>query len=68
MAGRRQFRDKLTTIANFDNISQEQGVDAIRNAWKMSLQIVRPVELAATAAELAEFFQAEVIRIEAEQE
>jgi hypothetical protein len=68
VAGRRQFRDNLTRVVNFDNISQAQAVAAIQSAWLMSLQITTPVELAATAAELAEFFAAEVIRIEKEQE
>jgi len=64
----REFRDKLTKAINFDNITQEQAVQSIKVAWQMGQQIAVPMEQAQIAAELAEFFTAEVIRIEAEQE
>jgi hypothetical protein len=66
--GRREFRDRLQKVADFENVTPTIGVASVKKTWQFSQQLVVPIEHATMAAELAEFFAAEVIRIEEEQD
>jgi hypothetical protein len=71
MKGRRQFRDRaasdrLAKVLDFERIDHATGVASVQKTWQFAQQLTAPADHAAMAAELAEFFQAEVLRIEAQ--
>jgi hypothetical protein len=64
MDDRRHFKHLLGKVMDFKPIGHAKGVQNVQTSWQFSQQLTDPTEHAAMAAELAEFFETEVLRIE----
>jgi len=64
MDDRRHFKHLLGKVMDFKPIGHAKGVQNVQTSWQFSQQLTDPAEHAAMAAELAEFFETEVLRIE----